>query len=349
MKNYYSVPFVSNSVLTWFQVSPRYCWKRMNQELVDEEKSYTTLGKQLHLYILEPEEFNKCYTYLDFKAPTSKQQLKFCEDIVVLDNSSLQNTEERLIQAYKDNYSVEKQTDAAILKTAEKLYKSNLDYIKYLQIKEDYREILSKSKQELITTITQSIKSHKKANPFFFDNNILVEAFNEIPIYWKYPITVGDGEGIDCKSLIDRLVVDHVDKKIRIIDLKTTSILGDSTDIIADRNYYRQLAFYRLAVQNSKLFPKDYEIESYIVTVNTQDPFECRVYKMSDDEYNRQLIVINDLMMKVSWHWYTGMWEYSRAYYEGDGTENLTDEYSNKSIKGNNNNGRDEIRVTDVI
>lgn len=163
MKNYYAIPYVSNSTLTWFKVSPKYCWKRMNLEIVDEEKSYTTLGKQLHLSLLEPEEFEKSYTYLDFKTPTSKQQLGFCEEFVRLNTyENMLNDEGRLRFAYTANYTAEKMTDAAVLKAAKNLYESNLDYIKYLQIKGDYREILSKSKQELITTITQTIRAYKR-------------------------------------------------------------------------------------------------------------------------------------------------------------------------------------------
>jgi hypothetical protein len=355
-KKYYSIPSVSNSTLTWFKVSPLYCWRRMNREIAEIEKSYTFLGKQLHLSLLEHEEFEKNYTYLDFKTPTSKQQQSFCEDYVKWLKYEPTDygvfTEERAkIEAYKSNYAADKMTDAAILKAAEKIYESNSEYIKYLEIRGDYREVLSKSRKELITTITQAIKSHKKANSLMFTDfltNNNVKEFNEFPVFWSYPISVND-ELLKCKSLIDRLVVDHTNKKVTIVDLKTTSTLGDITAQIDDRNYYRQLAFYRLAVQHSQIIPNDYEIEAYIVAVNTQDPFECRVYKLSEAEYQKQLLVINELMKEISWHWFSNQWDHSRTYYEGDGTENLNDEYSNKSIERTGYDGGDTIRVTDDI
>jgi hypothetical protein len=355
-KKYYTIPYVSNSTLTWFKVSPKYCWKRMNLEITEEEKSYTYLGKQLHLSLLEPEEFTKCYTYLDFRTPTSKQQLGFCESFV-LAQMNFCSKEDALMEAYTNNYLAEKLTPKAVLQSAEKLYESNVDYIKYLELKGDFREILSKSKQELITTITQAIKDHKKANALMFtDNNNVTENpvmgkiknFNEFAVYWDYPI-YWEGEAVKCKSLIDRLVVDHINKKVTIVDLKTTSVLGDFSANIIEREYYRQLSFYKLAVQYSKQFPKDYEIEAYIVAVNTQDPYECRVYKLSDSEYQKQLLVINSLMEQISWHWFTRKWNYSRTYYEGDGTENLIDEYSNQSIEGNRLNDVSEISFADVV
>lgn len=353
---YYAVPYISNSSLTWFKVSPKYCWKRMNRQLADEEYSYTTLGKQLHMSLLEPEEFAKNYTYLDFKTPASKQQQSFCEEYVRCITFGKMSDEEALKYAYSCAYLSEKLTEAAILKSAEKLYESNSDYIQYLQVKGDYREILSKSKKELITTITNTIKSHKKASVLMTNEyyNVLnisepeKECLSEVPIYWDYPI-VYNGEYLKCKSLIDRLVVDHAHKRVTIVDLKTTSILGDFTKTIIERDYYRQLAFYRLSLQHSNTVPNDYEIDAYIVAVNTQDPYECRVYKLSDAEYQAQVIAINKIMMEISWHWFTGQWEYSRTYYEGDGTENLIDENSYQSIERNQSNRGDTLCIADVL
>ena len=321
---YYSIPYISNSALTYFEVSPKYCRKRMDREIADIEKSYTFLGKQLHMNLLEPEEFERNYTYLDFNTPKSKQQQAFCADYVDLIKLYVPH-EDALKDAYEANYV--SSSEASILKFSKNLYETNSEYIKYLQIKGDYREILSKSRKELITTITQAIKSHKKANTLILCpvEGAENESLNEFAVYWDYPIN-GNGENLKCKSLIDRLVVDHINKRITIVDLKTTGILGDFSEIISERNYWRQLAFYRLAIQHSNLFPKDYKIDSYIVAVNTLDPFECRVYKLTDVEYHKQLMKINSLMLKISWHWFSNQWDHTRAYYEGDGTENHVNE-----------------------
>lgn len=331
-KKYYAVPYISNSTLTWFQISPKYCWLKMNREIADVETTYSQLGTQIHLYVLEPEEFNRCYTYLDFKVPISKQQLSFCEAYVkytqtesALDfEEGTLSHEASLVYAYDDNYSTERLTPAAKLKVAEKIYEQNSDYIKYLQIRGDFREVLSKSKQELLTTITQSLRAHKKANGLMFDDDSVFckkEYFNELPVYWEFPIEY-NGETIKCKSLIDRLIVDHLNKKVTIVDLKTTAVIGDLTATIDERNYNRQLTFYKLAVRSMPNIPNDYEIEAYIVAVNTSNPFECRVYRLTDETFHQELLTITKLMQDISWHWFTNNWEYSRAYYDGDGTEN---------------------------
>jgi len=329
-KKYFSVPYISNSVLKWFEVSPLYCWKRMQREIEDFENSYTTIGRQVHMKLLEHKEFEKCYTYLDFKTPTSKQQLAFCEKFVELFNSE-SNIKEAMIQAYTENYVSTNHTEKAILQAAEKLYETNSEYIRYLTVKQDYREVLSKSKQDLLTSITQVVKNHKKASTLLFDDplfdNINIESYNEYPIYWDFPIEF-DGEKLKCKSLLDRLVIDNANKKIIIIDIKTTSMLSTFKKTVEDYAYYRQLAFYKLAVLSdlrSRYDTKydDYEVETYIVALSTIEPYECRVFKMSFDHLRRGAEEIIQLMTKISWHWFTGQWDHSQEYHEGDGTETL--------------------------
>jgi hypothetical protein len=328
-KQYYSIPYISNSTLKWFQISPLYCWKRMQGEIADLDKSYLTIGKQIHMQLLEPEEFEKCYTYLDFKTPTSKQQLAFCERYVELINS--EDTKTAMIQAYTENYITTSSSEKAILQSAEKIYESNSEYIRYLTVKKDYREVLSKSKQDLLTTITQVVTKHKKANTLLFEDplfdNTNIESFNEYPIYWEFPIEF-DGEKIKCKSLLDRLIIDHSKKKIIIVDIKTTSSLSTFKKTVEDFAYYRQLAFYKIAVLSdlqSRYDDKynDYEVETYIVALSTVDPYECKVFKMSFDDLRRGAEEITHLMSKISWHWFTGKWDYTQEYHEGDGIETL--------------------------
>jgi len=105
-------------------------------------------------------------------------------------------------------------------------------------------------------------------------------------------------------------------------------MLSTFKQTVEDFAYYRQLAFYKLAVLSdlrSRYDTKfdDYEVETYIVALSTIDPYECRVFKMSFDHLRRGAEEIMHLMSKISWHWYTGQWDYSREYHEGDGTETL--------------------------
>jgi hypothetical protein len=303
----------------------------MQGEINDLDKSYLTVGKQIHMKLLEEKEFEKCYTYLDFKTPTSKQQLGFCESLLNQMKLIELDQNKAMIQAYNENYVTTNLSEKSILQAAEKLYESNSEYIRYLTLKGDYREVLSKSKHDLLTTITQVVKNHKKASTLLFEDSLIenstVESYNEYPIYWEFPIEF-DGEKIKCKSLLDRLIIDHPNKKIKIIDIKTTSMLSTFKQTVEEFAYYRQLAFYKLAVLSDLQTRygnkyEDYEVETYIVALSTVDPYECRVFRMSFDDLKKGAEEILNIMTKISWHYFTGQWDYSQEYHTGDGTETL--------------------------
>ena len=55
-------------------------------------------------------------------------------------------------------------------------------------------------------------------------------------------------DNIKCKSLLDRVCFDHVNKKIILIDLKTTVNVYDFAHSVEDFVSYRQIAYYGLAL-----------------------------------------------------------------------------------------------------
>jgi hypothetical protein len=76
-KQYYKEKRISSSSLKYFDQSPLTFKRFLDQEIEQEEKSYLTKGKQIHMAILEPELFRKNYTHLKFETPKSEQQKQF--------------------------------------------------------------------------------------------------------------------------------------------------------------------------------------------------------------------------------------------------------------------------------
>ena len=103
MKNYFDVKAVSNSSLSWLKDgSPKYFKMRFDGELKEEKKTYFEKGQQIHMYILEPEEFDKEYIFLNYEKPRSIQQKEFCEKFARLRKGK---KDEKLIAAYKHAYT----------------------------------------------------------------------------------------------------------------------------------------------------------------------------------------------------------------------------------------------------
>lgn len=325
-KEYYKVPYISNSALSWFKVSPLYCFKRMQGEIEDEEKSYFNTGKQIHMALLEPEEFNKIYTVLDSDIPRNESQKKFCDSYLSHLRLGAEEKEASIL-AYKENYSTTNKSDNAIAKDIERLLNKLNEYISYLKAKEEYVEVLSKSKYELIQSVVSTVKTHKKAKLLFEEPNEItstsdVQTFNETPIYWEYPIVV-KGEGIKCKSLIDRLIIDHKEKKVTLIDFKTSSKLGKFKEEFELFEYYRQLSFYWMAINSCFTNVANYKKETFIVACSTVEPYECKVFSIEDQYLEEGTKQVKELMSQISWHVISGKWDHTKDYHEGDGVEIL--------------------------
>src|SRR4030042_2423728 len=180
IKEYYSLPYISNSTLMWFKKSPLFCYKRMNNEVRDLDASYVDFGKQVHMAILEPEEFDNNYTVLEFNKPTSKQQLEFCNNYVNLLGSGF-DPDTAGEQAYQVGYA--HVTAKRTKENSERLRKEFNDYINYLLLRDKYKDVLNGNKFNLIQTIKTTLFNHKKASELFSmqtTNNI--EVCNELPI-----------------------------------------------------------------------------------------------------------------------------------------------------------------------
>lgn len=186
----------------------------------------------------------------------------------------------------------------------------------------------------MLKTIKSNIDSHKKAKELLTDIPG-VESHNEFHINWTLPIMTNslkmDEDKIwyaPCKSLLDRCIFDHVNKKIILIDLKTTSDVYNFKHSVEEFGYYRQIAYYLLAItwymKDQDIDISDYDCEAYIVAIQTNGSYEVRVFDMfNETELDSQKTIIINALTELSYHYRTNNWEHTLSYYEGDGTERL--------------------------
>jgi len=321
-KQYYREKRISNSSLKYFEQSPLTFKRFLDSEIDQEEKQYFVRGKQIHMAILEPDEFKKNYTYLDYDTPKSEQQKGFCDSFV--ENFALNSDEDTsLIIAYKENYKTPTKEDS-ILKDAKTLKDKLSRYIEYLQKRKKVKEVLSYTDWSRIQDLKEQTKKHKKANELLFNDELDTrEIHNELVIFWEDPLYK-----LPCKSMLDRLIIDHENKKVILIDLKTANTFKDFKERCREFTYFRQLAFYWYAVNwyfinalNKNI--ADYEKETYIITLKTVDDPEVKVYNISEGSLLEGWDELATLLRDVEWHWTNDKWDYSRAYHLGDGDEKL--------------------------
>lgn len=325
-----SVPYyedltrISNSNIGWFlKKGPRYL-KEMLDGKEGLKASFLDKGTMIHEYILQPEEFWKDYIILDFAVPKVKQQkdlLEFYANAKMVD--PLASEDDILLMSYNSAYSNNKSIDKRI-QEAKELVELYQNYIEYFRNK-DSKKVISFADLNMLKAIKKNMEDHKKANELLFKYPETFEVHNEFHINWEYPnaSTLGD---LPCKSLLDRVMIDHTNKKIILVDIKTTADVYNFKHSVEEFDYCRQLAYYWLAIHwyfknELKLNIEEYEYETYIVAVQSHDGYEVRVFKFNPKAIEERLVTIDYAIKRIAWHKNNNLWDHMKEYYDEDGAE----------------------------
>ena len=312
---------ISNSAIGWFlKKGPRFY-----KDMIDGKEEGLKLpqlerGTMIHEYILQPDEFWNDYTILDFETPKVKQQKDFCDAYA---NSIELLEDEKLLTAYRSAYNNQKTSEIA-LKEATELSNKYANYIKAIKERSLNKKVISFADLNMLKTIKDNILNHIKAKELIEDKPG-VESHNEFHINWE--LKVNDWIA-PCKSLLDRCIFDHVNKKITLIDLKTTSDVYNFKHSVEEFDYYRQLCYYLLAISwymnDLGIDISDYDCEAYIIAIQTNGSYEIRVFDMfNQTELESRKDLIISTLAELSYHYQTGNWDHTRKYYENYGIEKL--------------------------
>lgn len=325
---------ISNSSIGWFlKKGPLYFRNMLDGKEEGLKLPQLEKGTMIHEYILQPDEFWNDYVILEYDVPKVKQQKEFCDWYATFKATDpLEDEDKILLNAYNKAYS-NKLSDDSKLAIAKDFIQRYDKYIKSKSLN-NTKKAISFADLNMLKTIKSNIEKHKKANKLLTDTPG-VESHNEFHINWTLPIKT-DSLKMDenkiwyapCKSLLDRCIFDHVNKKIILIDLKTTSDVYNFKHSVEEFDYYRQIAYYLLAItwymKDQDIDISDYDCEAYIVAIQTNSSYEVRVFNMFNETEldSRKNIIINALS-ELSYHYQTNNWEHTRSYYEGNGTEEL--------------------------
>lgn len=315
---------ISNSNIGWFlKKGPRYL-KEMLDGKEGLKASFLDKGTMIHEYILQPEEFWKDYIILDFAVPKVKQQkdlLEFYSTAILVDPFA--SEDDILLKSYEAAYNNNKSKEKKI-QEAKELVELYQNYIEYFKNK-DSKKVISFADLNMLKTIKKNMEDHKKANELLFKYPETFEVHNEFHINWEYPnaSTLGD---LPCKSLLDRVMIDHTNKKIILVDIKTTADIYNFKHSVEEFDYCRQLAYYWLAIHwyfknELKLNIEEYEYETYIVAVQSHDGYEVRVFKFNSKAIEERLVTIDYAIKRIAWHKNNNLWDHMKEYYDEDGAE----------------------------
>lgn len=315
---------MSNSNIGWFlKKGPKYL-KEMLDGKEGLKASFLDKGTMIHEYILQPEEFWKDYIILDFAVPKVKQQkdlLEFYSTARLVDPFA--SEDDILIMSYEAAYNNNKSKEKKI-QEAKELVELYQNYIEYFRNK-DSKKVISFADLNMLKAIKKNMEDHKKANELLFNYPETFEVHNEFHINWEYPNASSLGD-LPCKSLLDRVMIDHTNKKIILVDIKTTADVYNFKHSVEEFDYCRQLAYYWLAIHwyfknELKLNIEEYEYETYIIAVQSHDGYEVRVFKFNPKTVEERLVAIDYAIKRIAWHKDNNLWNHMKEYYDEDGAE----------------------------
>lgn len=317
---------ISNSNIGWFlNKGPAYLHKKLSGQLEDETSPSMTKGTMIHEYLLQPEEFQKDYVVWDKSRPSSVNEEKFCQ---ALADSLEIEPNKSLLSAYKAAYSTSGKSDDKILSEATKKASTLKEYIEFLKSR-DQREMITPYSVTQLMKIKENISNHKAACKLLLpaDNK---NVFHEFHINWEYISSkYNDIEfTCPCKSLLDSVTFDYNNKKVILMDLKTTSHLHNFADAVNTYDYTRQLYFYTKALKwyiTNELHEngETWRFEWYIIAIDSLTS-DIRVFTFSYKQvYGENVEKVRNAIRDIVWHKCNDLWEHSRAYYEGNGIETL--------------------------
>jgi hypothetical protein len=310
---------ISNSAIGWFlKKGPRYLKDMLDGKEEGISGKYLEKGTMIHMYLLQPDEFWHNYMIIDYEKPKTAQQIAFCERYF---HSTELLEEDKLLDAYKSAYSGNNMSKDAMLKKAKELQLKFAEYIEFLDKNQTFT-VISFADLNMLKRIEENINNHKKAKDLL-TNNPGWDCNNEFHINWE-----SEKQKISCKSLLDRVKIDFVNKKIILIDLKTTADVYNFKHSVEEYDYYRQIAFYILALtwymSDLGYNIEEFDLEAYIIAIQSNGNNEIRVFNMlNEKELLDRKDLIADTLTEISYHYQTGNWDHTREYYEGNGTESL--------------------------
>ncbi len=315
---------ISNSAIGWFLAKgPSYLRDMLDGVGEGIKGSFLEKGTMIHEYILQPEEFWKDYIILDFDVPKVKQQKDLCELYLKLKlTDPLEDEDKLLLEAYNNAYSNAK-SDKTKLDEAKNIVDTYAKYLEYLKIG-DTKKVISFADLTMLKQIKTNLEEHTAANKLLFNVPATFDCHNEFHVNWEV-----EKLNIKCKSLLDRAMFDHVNKKVILVDLKTTSDVYNFKHSVELYDYYRQMAFYVYALtwyleKELNYNIDDYDLEIYIIAIQTNGKYEVRVFNMlNEEELLIRREVITNALTEISYHISSDNWQHTRNYYENDGIEQL--------------------------
>lgn len=339
--NYYESNKISQSKLKLFLESKElYFYRYIQNNYINSDTESLGFGRYYHTLVFQPELIKDKYIINSGFTITGNMGV-FIEEFYKLHILDSLPEDIAKQQAYiKSEFKIPIETIwRKFQDTEDPKNINNLIYYKYLKSTKG-KESISQNDyikgQKMLHSLTNDIKIQEIMNPIdIIGNNI--EIFNELIIDWEVTYS-----SLKLKSMLDRVVLNHSNKTITIIDLKTTkckSLKSFRYDMI-NYKYYIQAVFYINAMEYkistdpdwSKV--KDYKIEFVFVPQYYEVPYNTlRPIRLTNTDLEKGYEEYRNALISLELCMNTNIWESDDDHTDIKGivTLNLFNNYDNNN------------------
>jgi hypothetical protein len=296
-----------------------YCPEIFYKEYVLGEKeiidaAYLTEGKLIHCLLLEPKKFEEQFIVMTGKMPGDNTKtvidrvyahhLELYESGEPYRGETLADYQNAVIDVLKDmNLHQSLKTDE---QRFAKIYTADANIYWEFLFKSRGKQIVDSEMYEKCKTIVEKIRQNKQVSDLLKLNAesewwSTTDVYNEEPIEMelkKFPFGL--------KGILDNIVIDPIDKVIRINDFKTTSkALIDFPETIKYYKYSLQAAVYNLLVINKfvDLVKDGYKVEFRFIVVDKNQ--QIYPFKVSEDTMKEWTKELQDVLKIAEYHYTT--------------------------------------------
>jgi len=308
---------VSYSAMKKFREGGIHNYYRYKERELDEVTSDSLdLGTLIDEKLLNEAKFNDKFVIQTSSAPSSSNQIEFCEHVL----NAADVTDDVLMEAYRISYANPPKTDKTLLKKAKEVYEANEAYIEEapnLVGKKTYSEDDSFA----LNQIKMNIMGHKKLGPIFdaIDGN----SYDGIEVMTHIKLE-GMMHGLPIRGELDLAIINHTRKTVSVQDLKSTYVhLPNFKYQVRSNDYVMQQVIYeQLALQN--IVPEGYELlNPKFIAVKTSGSYDVASISIPSIWMEQEKTQLKKDFELLSWHYASRKFKYDREYYEGDGTIEL--------------------------
>ena len=339
--NYRAKTIDSSSSLKDFSIDRKKYFKKyiLGENVEEKENHAANMGRVVETLLLEPEEFDNRFYLSSCMNPPTAMMLDFVEALY-------KHTKEATDEFGNVKRSFEDISRDAYVDSGYKI-KYEAVMAKFIGTDAEiyYNEIRTVRSKNLTVVTTQDVTNAEKIVEELKNNAVTSNIINLVnsPRYTVLNQLQIEGytiDGLRLKSMLDKVIIDHQERKITPIDLKCTwSVENFYEDYYLYRRAYIQAFLYYRAILTLTMGDNQSELYGYHVenlqflvcdSTNYMNPL---IFTLSEDDMKecyhgfehkgRTYPGVKEIISDLNWAIENNIWNISRKNYENNGLINI--------------------------